>query len=132
MDQRFLPHYRIRRADDFQRAFHRRASAADASIIVFGHPNGLPHPRLGLSVSRKVGGAVDRNRWKRLLREAFRLTRPQLPPGIDLVIVPRAGVEPALASLKESLVLLAARVEKKLGRKTDLGERTYGPRPAVD
>jgi ribonuclease P protein component len=114
MDQRFLPHYRIRRAGDFQRAYRRRSSAADQCIIVFGHPNGLPHPRLGLSVSRKVGGAVVRNRWKRLLREAFRLTRPQLPAGIDLIVIPRAATEPTLASLMESLVRLAGRVARKM------------------
>jgi ribonuclease P protein component len=116
IDQRFLPHYRIRRGADFQRAFRRRASVADSCIIVFGHPNGLPHPRLGLSVSRKVGGAVMRNRWKRLLREAFRLARPQLPDGIDLIVIPRAGTEPMLAALMESLARLAERLEKKLKR----------------
>jgi ribonuclease P protein component len=114
MNERFLPRHRIQRAGDFQRAFRRRASAADPSIIIYGHPNGLPHPRLGLSVSRKVGGAVVRNRWKRLLREAFRLTCPQLPSGVDLVIVPRVGTEPVLASLKESLPKVAARSARKL------------------
>ena len=116
MDQRFLTHYRIRRNADFQRAFRRRVSVADQCIVVFGHPSGLPHPRLGLSVSRKVGGAVVRNRWKRLLREAFRLTRPQLPTGIDLIVIPRAGTEPTLAALMESLVRLAGRLERKLER----------------
>jgi len=115
-DQRFLPHHRIRRAGDFQRAFRRRVSVADEWIVVFGHPNDLPHPRLGLSVSRKVGGAVLRNRWKRLLREAFRLTRPQLPAGIDLIVIPRAGIEPTLAALMESLVRLAGLVERRLER----------------
>ena len=98
----------------FSGLFAGGSSAADPCIIVFGHPNGLPHARLGLSVSRKVGGAVIRNRWKRLLREAFRLNRQKLPTGIDLIVIPRAGKEPMLASLSESLVRLAERVGRKL------------------
>jgi len=81
---------------------------------VFGCANGLPHPRLGLSVSRKIGKAVVRNRWKRLVREAFRLSREQLPAGIDLVVVPRQDVEPSLPELLESLPQLAARIAQKL------------------
>ena len=112
--QRFLPKHRIRRSGDFQRAFRRRASARDRRLLIFGHPNGLSHPRLGLSVSRKVGGAVVRNRWKRMIREAFRLSCPQLPEGIDLVVIPRKEAEAELAGLIESLTTLAARVASRL------------------
>ena len=84
--------------------------------MVHGCENGLDHPRLGLSVSRKVGGAVVRNRWKRLLREAFRLVRRELPRGIDLVVIPRAQVEPELQRLMASLAELARRAERKLQR----------------
>ncbi|MHC4179263.1 MAG: ribonuclease P protein component [Planctomycetota bacterium] len=114
-DQRFPRAYRIRRQADFQRAYGRRCMASDRLLLVFGCANDLPHPRLGLSVSRKIGKAVVRNRWKRLLREAFRLSRQRLPVGIDLVVVPRPDVEPRLAELLESLPQLADRIARRLG-----------------
>jgi ribonuclease P protein component len=113
-DQRFRAEYRIRRGGDFQRAFRLRCAAGDERLVVFGFRNGLPYPRLGLSVSKKVGNAVARNRWKRLLREAFRLQRERLPAGVDLVIVPRQGVEPSLVGLLAALPRLAGRVSRKL------------------
>ena len=113
--QKFLPAYHVRRGADFKRAYGRRCIASDKLLTVFGHHNGLPHPRLGLSVSRKVGNAVVRNRWKRLIREAFRLSRQSLPDAIDLVVIPRAGAEPELSALLDSLPRLAERVARKLG-----------------
>ena len=115
-ENRFPPECRIRRNADFQRAYARRCRASDNRLLVFGCPNGLAHCRLGLSVSRKVGGAVLRNRWKRLLREAFRLNRNRLPEGIDLVVIPRSGAEPELQGLLESLPLLAERVARRLAK----------------
>jgi ribonuclease P protein component len=82
---------------------------------MYGLPNGLPHCRLGLSVSRKVGGAVVRNRWRRLLREAFRLCRRQLPTGLDLVLIPRPAAKAELTALLVSLPRLAGQLKKKLG-----------------
>lgn len=107
---------RIRRGADFQRAYRRRAVVSDEMLVVHSCENGLDYPRLGLSVSRKVGGAVVRNRWKRLLREAFRLVRRELPRGIDLIVIPRAEVEPELQRLMASLADLARRADRKLQR----------------
>lgn len=113
-DQRFLPEYHIRRQVDFQRAYGRRCSASDGMLLLFACANGLPYSRIGLSVSRKVGNAVVRNRWKRLIREAFRLSRKHLPTGIDLVVIPRRGATPELDALRESFTRLTARLARKL------------------
>lgn len=58
-------------------------------------PNGLTQSRMGITVTRRVSGAVGRNRVKRLVRESFRHFRAQLPPGLDLVVVAAPGA-PAL------------------------------------
>jgi ribonuclease P protein component len=114
MDRKqFLSQYRVRRGGDFRRAYQRRRSVADQQIVVYGYPNGLPYPRLGVSASRRLGGATERNRWKRLLREAFRLTRTELPNGIDLIVIPRPEAKPTLASLLASLPRLAQRLARK-------------------
>ncbi len=60
-------------------------------FLILWRPNGLSLSRLGITVTRRVAGAVGRNRVKRLLREAFRLQGPNLPPGWDIVVIARRG-----------------------------------------
>jgi ribonuclease P protein component len=114
--RRFSSAFRLRAQSDFDRVYARRASAADDVLLVYACDNGLQHPRIGLSVSRKVGNAVKRNSWKRILREAFRLSIEQLPRGVDLVVIPRAPARPTLVAASESMVRLAQRASKKLRR----------------
>ena len=100
---------------EFERCYARKRSASDGLLLVFACENGRPHPRLGCSVSRKVGNAVVRNRYKRLFREAFRLAQHELPAGVDLILIPRPGPYPPLEPLKLSLVKLARQAARKLG-----------------
>lgn len=111
---RFRPHERVRQPGDFRRAFEGRRSVSDAALVVYGALNGQAHPRLGLSIGkRKVRRATARNRLKRLLREAFRLSKADLPAGIDLIIVPR-GPGLTLAQARQSLVRLSRDLARKL------------------
>jgi ribonuclease P protein component len=113
---RFRPAEHLRLPSDFRRVYERRRSVSDNLLIVYACENNLPHLRLGLSVSRKVGQATQRNRLRRLYREAFRLTRHEMPVGLDLVLIPRNAKEPALEDLKQSLPRLVGQLARKLSR----------------
>jgi ribonuclease P protein component len=112
----FRPAEHLRRPSDFRRVYERRRSASDDWLIIYGCENGLKWTRIGLSVSRKIGGAILRNRLRRLYREAFRLTRQEMPPGLDLVLIPRTSEVPSLEELKRSLPRLVNQIARKLAR----------------
>jgi ribonuclease P protein component len=113
---RFRKEEHLRRPAEFKRVYDRKRSVSDHLLIVYGCPNGLPRLRVGLSVSRKVGPAVHRNRLRRLYREAFRLTRHELPTGLDLILIPRRPDPPSLEELKRSVLKLVRQLGQKLAR----------------
>lgn len=112
----FPSYLRLRRPDDFRRVYEYRRSGSDGRIILYGRPNDLPHLRLGLSVSRKVGRAHHRNRLRRLYREAFRLLQHELPTGLDLIIIPRGKDEPSLEQIQQSLRHLVLQLSRRMAR----------------
>lgn len=80
---------RLTQAREFSAVYNARCRKAAGPLVVHGRPNGLEHLRLGLSVARRVGTAVKRNRLKRLVREAFRRLQHDFPRGYDVIVVIR-------------------------------------------
>ena len=110
MEQRAGKSFRLTKGTDISRVFDSGVRAGDGLITLVGRPSGLPRCRVGVGVSARHGNAVRRNRIKRLCREAFRLTRGQLPAGWDYMIIPRLGAEPTVERLRASLKVLAERL----------------------
>ena len=108
-DGKFGRERRLKGAKAFARVFGAKRSAANDLLVIYAYPNDLPCTRLGLTVGRKHGNAVPRNRIKRLLREAFRLESGALSAGFDLVFVPRVGRVGALSEYREAIRTVAAR-----------------------
>lgn len=104
---------RLLKTAEFDRVFKRRCAVSDDHIVLHAALGLTAEARLGLVVSRKCGNSVARNRWKRALREAFRLVRCELPI-LDFAVVPRSSVVPAVAELQQSFRTLAERLAKRL------------------
>ena len=109
---------RLSRSAEFERVYRQGRSKGNRFLVLYAFPRedaDADGPRLGLSVSRRVGGAVDRTMIKRALREAFWEEARRLPPGSDYVVVARpdvrdladregtGGVRAALAELIDGL-----------------------------
>lgn len=97
---------------EFRRLYHRGASSATAHLVLYCRKNRLGKNRLGLTVSAKLGGAVQRNRVKRLLREAYRLHEDAFGTGVDLVLVARGRAVGATYHEIEKSLLRALRENK--------------------
>ncbi len=84
---------RLRKNSEFQRVYKQGKSFANKILVVYvlRHPRDLER-KVGFTVSKKYGNAVNRNRIKRLLKEAYRLNQNQLQDGIDLIFIPRQRI----------------------------------------
>ncbi|MEY2744967.1 MAG: Ribonuclease protein component [Planctomycetota bacterium] len=112
---RFARHMRMSSGKDFDRAFRLGGRAKGKLVSVVAAANGGEHTRLGLSVGRACWkGAVQRNRVRRVFREAFRLSYADLPKGCDLVLMPAAPrLAPTLAAVQAELGALAKKAWAK-------------------
>lgn len=111
-EESFPASARVRKQAEFDAVYAGNRFAADNMLVITAGKNGNGLPRLGLSVSRQVGNAVVRNRWKRLIREAFRKNRHRLPAGFDLVVRPRKGATADYARIEKSILDLTRRLAR--------------------
>jgi len=105
---------RLRKQYEFDAVYRGKHYAGDGVLVIRAIRNGLGHSRLGLSVSKKVGNAVVRNRWKRLIRESFRQQKEAIPTGMDIVVRPKKGAVCTYDSVFKSLLKLSQRIDRKL------------------
>ena len=109
----YAARHRLRHERQFDAVYAAKVRESRGPLTVFAIPNELGHPRLGLSVGRRVGTAPKRNRIKRLLREAFRLMQHDLPCGYDLVINVRPHETALLADYQRMLSAAAVKLHRK-------------------
>jgi len=93
-DERFRPQDRIRKRSEYQAIYDKGRRIPSNSFVLFLQKNDLGRPRLGITVTRRVGGAVRRNRGKRLIREIFRRHKTELS-NVDIVVNGRPGLPDA-------------------------------------
>lgn len=114
--------FRLSSAEEFQRVYSRRLRQDLGWIIVHGAANDLLRTRLGLSIGVRVGNATRRVKVKRMIREAFRLTRKDMPCGLDIVVSARAHDARPLADYKRALAEETRRLASRLGISDQRGE----------
>ena len=87
--------FRVRRNARFQEIRKQGKAWSSELLVLSALPNALPYSRIGFSVSARIGGAVERNRIKRQLRESMRLRFAQVEPGWDIVVIARRPIRSA-------------------------------------
>lgn len=108
----FSKEERLRKRQDFDRVFKEGKAFKGPTFNSYVLSNTLGHPRIGIVVGRKFGGAVQRNRIKRLLRETYRLNKDLIETGLDIVLLPKPGRETSFRLVEEEFKRLVERIKR--------------------
>jgi ribonuclease P protein component len=97
---------------DFERVYQMQKILQDSLLKIFYLENSFSHSRLGISIGKKVGNSPQRNRVRRIFREAFRLTLPQIQRKYDLILIPKFSRDkiPSYAKIYQSLERLLSQI----------------------
>jgi ribonuclease P protein component len=115
MDQRFSKKERLLKRKEFQQVFDKGDRYGNDQLKIYALSNGNSVSRLGLVVGRKFGNAPRRNRFKRILREAYRLNKSLLNNGADIVVIPRPGLtELTLKAIEEKFKIILTQINDAL------------------
>jgi len=103
--------FRITKTKEYEKVYREGKKLTGKFVILHAKPNELDHPRLGITVTKKSGKAVIRNRWKRMLREIFRKEKEKFP-SFDMVFTAKKESSlPSYQDLKEDVLKLIGRLK---------------------
>ena len=112
-DRRFLRSCRLKTRRQYVAVYEKGRRMASTSLVLFGLPNSRDECRFGITVTKKVGGAVQRNRIKRVMREIFRRRRAELAPSLDLVVnARRAFLDKTSTEIEKEFMKTFARLAR--------------------
>lgn len=115
----------LRKNSEFKSVYGAKHSYANKYIVMYILKNGTDTKRLGVSVSKKVGNSIVRHRLARLIREAFRLNAKYVNPGVDIVVVARAGLKEKGYKETENAMIHLLKLHKIYNKEESHDEKAY-------